>query len=153
MLFIQKSKAGDFKALTQQENDGFKLTVTDAFLYGQKKGGSNRFLVYHDKSRDIFQVCARFFPERKKSFAIILLINGPASIHPRHDRQDRRECRRNGQQIGLHGRQAGFWCSRGHLRGPFEKVLGPDSKMQMRQSFFLWQHIWHQCGRCVSGFS
>ena len=56
VVFIQKNKADDFKNLAQKEGDEFKVTVTDAFVYGQKKGGTNRFLVYHDTSRDIFQV-------------------------------------------------------------------------------------------------
>lgn len=60
LMSIQKNKAGDFKNSTEKEGDAFKATVTDAYLYGQKKGGSNRFLVYHDKARDIFQVCHVF---------------------------------------------------------------------------------------------
>ena len=59
-MFIQKNKADDFKNSAEKEGDTFKATVTDAYLYGQKKGGSNRFLVYHDKARDIFQVCHVF---------------------------------------------------------------------------------------------
>ena len=67
MIFIQKSKADDFKKLAQKENDDFKVTVTDAFVYGQKKGGSNRFLVYHDTTRDIFQVCSHFHEKSRLS--------------------------------------------------------------------------------------
>jgi hypothetical protein len=32
------------------------LAVSNVFLHGQDKEGRNRFLVYHDKDRDIFQV-------------------------------------------------------------------------------------------------
>ncbi|KAJ5177740.1 uncharacterized protein N7500_000439 [Penicillium coprophilum] len=58
LIFISEEKAEAFKALDQDKTDNDKCTVTvsvDSFLYGQKKGGKGRFLVFHDKTRDIFQ--------------------------------------------------------------------------------------------------
>ncbi|EGP90161.1 unnamed protein product [Zymoseptoria tritici ST99CH_3D7] len=52
-LFIQKDQADKFKS--RAENGRILLTVGDAVSNGQNSEGQNRWLVYHDKSRDIFQ--------------------------------------------------------------------------------------------------
>lgn len=40
----------------EKAETGYKLTVDEEYLFGQQKGDKNRFLVYHDKERLIFQV-------------------------------------------------------------------------------------------------
>ncbi|EHK96135.1 hypothetical protein GLAREA_07230 [Glarea lozoyensis ATCC 20868] len=55
-LFVSEELLDNFKSSKIQKTDsGFKLTVDDGYVYGQQKGGKNRFLVYHDKDRPIFQ--------------------------------------------------------------------------------------------------
>ncbi len=55
IIFVQASKLDELK---NKKIDGDNLTfkVDDSFQYGQKKDGSKRFLVYHDKNNKPFQV-------------------------------------------------------------------------------------------------
>ena len=55
LIFVQASKLDEFK---NRKIDGDALTfkVDDSFQYGQKKDGSKRFLVYHDKNNKPYQV-------------------------------------------------------------------------------------------------
>ncbi|KAL3483156.1 hypothetical protein BJX62DRAFT_86422 [Aspergillus germanicus] len=58
LIFIAKENLDEFKNLAHDTNNKEHLTITvsDNFLYGQNnKDGRRRFLVYHDKGRDIFQ--------------------------------------------------------------------------------------------------
>lgn len=59
-LFVSEEKLAAFKAKITKIDSGFKLTVDDDYQYGQQKEEVNRFLVYHDKERDIFQVRISF---------------------------------------------------------------------------------------------
>ncbi|KAL9608380.1 MAG: hypothetical protein Q9167_006777 [Letrouitia subvulpina] len=54
IIFVQASKLDEFK---NKKIDGDSLTfrVDDSFQYGQKKDGSKRFLVYHDKKNKPYQ--------------------------------------------------------------------------------------------------
>lgn len=59
-IFIQQGKLDALKA--KSSGDSFTITVDDSFQYGQKnKQGEGRFLVFHDKSRNldspIVEVC------------------------------------------------------------------------------------------------
>lgn len=57
-LFVSEELLDNFKSSKITKTDtGFTLTADDDYLFGQQKGGKNRFLVYHDKERSIFQVC------------------------------------------------------------------------------------------------
>ncbi|RSM17758.1 hypothetical protein BHE90_012378 [Fusarium euwallaceae] len=56
ILFVSEELLDTFKSSKIEMTDtGFKLTVDNDYVYGQQKGNKNRFLVYHDKSRSIFQ--------------------------------------------------------------------------------------------------
>ncbi|KAL6712884.1 hypothetical protein ACLMJK_009596 [Lecanora helva] len=54
LIFVQISKLEELK---NKKFDGDKLTfkVDDSFQYGQKKDGTKRFLVYHDKNNKPYQ--------------------------------------------------------------------------------------------------
>ncbi|KAI1146092.1 hypothetical protein F4825DRAFT_473029 [Nemania diffusa] len=55
-LFVSEELLDNFKSSKITKTDtGFTLTADDDYLFGQQKGGKNRFLVYHDKERSIFQ--------------------------------------------------------------------------------------------------
>ncbi|KAI8671716.1 hypothetical protein NCS57_00647600 [Fusarium keratoplasticum] len=55
-LFVSEELLDNFKSSKiERTGTGFKLTVDNDYLYGQRKGNKHRFLVYHDKSRSIFQ--------------------------------------------------------------------------------------------------
>lgn len=59
-LFVSEEKVEDFKTSKIEKADtGFKLRVDDDYMFGQQKGGRARFLVYHDKEREIMQVSTR----------------------------------------------------------------------------------------------
>jgi ribosomal protein L21E len=65
-LFIQQSKLDELK--TKSSGESFTITVDDSFQYGQKnKQGDGRWLVYHDKSRNPFQV--RVYSDKMSAFA------------------------------------------------------------------------------------
>ncbi|KAL4882466.1 hypothetical protein BJY04DRAFT_41531 [Aspergillus karnatakaensis] len=57
VIFISRDKLEAFKALSldQSNHDTLTVTVTEDFVYGERKPGAKRFLVYHDKQRRIFQ--------------------------------------------------------------------------------------------------
>ena len=57
-IFVQQSMVDSFKGLCS--GGGFfsfscKVTVTNAFQYGQNSSKTRRFLVFHDKSRKPYQ--------------------------------------------------------------------------------------------------
>ncbi|KAJ3469445.1 hypothetical protein MRS44_003510 [Fusarium solani] len=55
-LYVSEELLDNFKSSKIERTDtGFKLTVDNDYMYGQQKGNKYRFLVYHDKSRSIFQ--------------------------------------------------------------------------------------------------
>ncbi|KAL9076214.1 MAG: hypothetical protein Q9157_003749 [Trypethelium eluteriae] len=54
-LFVSEKLLDKFKSSIKKTDTGFKITVDDDYLFGQQKGGKNRFLVYHDKKRVIYQ--------------------------------------------------------------------------------------------------
>ncbi|KAJ4329451.1 hypothetical protein N0V84_000086 [Fusarium piperis] len=55
-LYVSEELLDNFKSSKIEKTDtGFKLSVDDDYVYGQQKGNKNRFIVYHDKSRLIFQ--------------------------------------------------------------------------------------------------
>ncbi|CZT16280.1 uncharacterized protein RCC_02122 [Ramularia collo-cygni] len=54
-LFIQEEKAEELKKLGTVKDSKLSLPVTLDFVNGQGKDGKNRWLVYHDKSRECFQ--------------------------------------------------------------------------------------------------
>jgi hypothetical protein len=57
LLFIAEEKVDALKTSKAQKTDsGFKVTVDKDFRYGQQKGEKNRFLVFHDNTRNIYQV-------------------------------------------------------------------------------------------------
>lgn len=56
-MYVSVELLDNFKSSKIERTDaGFKLTVDNDYMYGQQKGNKYRFLVYHDKSRSIFQV-------------------------------------------------------------------------------------------------
>lgn len=58
-LFVSSGKLEDFKKLDTNNGSDGKLTfkVSPDFMYGQRDNtGRNRFLVYHQRDRTIFQV-------------------------------------------------------------------------------------------------
>jgi hypothetical protein len=55
-LFIQTSYLQQFKDKAVGGKEKFTIMVDDSFQYGQKKGGTGRWLVYHDKEHKPFQV-------------------------------------------------------------------------------------------------
>lgn len=61
-LFISSGKLDAFKKLDTANGANGKLTmkVTTDFQYGQKdKAGKNRFLVYHEPTRDVMKQVSR----------------------------------------------------------------------------------------------
>jgi len=54
-LFIQTSYLQQFKDKAAGNKEKFTITVDDSFQYGQKQGGTGRWLVYHDKAHKPFQ--------------------------------------------------------------------------------------------------
>ncbi|KAF4334666.1 hypothetical protein FBEOM_11499 [Fusarium beomiforme] len=55
-LFVSEEILDHFKLSKIEKTDtGYKLTVDEEYLFGQQKGGKNRFLVYYDKERAILQ--------------------------------------------------------------------------------------------------
>ncbi|KAL8791671.1 MAG: hypothetical protein Q9195_005754 [Heterodermia aff. obscurata] len=54
LIFVQASKLDELKN-KKIDGDNVTLKVDDSFQYGQKKDGSKRFLVYHDKDNKPYQ--------------------------------------------------------------------------------------------------
>jgi len=56
VLFIQTSYLQQFKNKAAGDKEKFTITVDESFQYGQKKGGTGRWLVYHNKDNKPYQV-------------------------------------------------------------------------------------------------
>jgi len=56
VLFIQTSYLQQFKNKAAGDKEKFTITVDDSFQYGQKKGGTGRWLIYHNKDNKPYQV-------------------------------------------------------------------------------------------------
>jgi hypothetical protein len=57
-LLVSEEMLENFKSPKIEKTEtGHKLTVDEDYLSSQQRGDKNRFLVYHDKERVIFQVC------------------------------------------------------------------------------------------------
>ncbi|MCJ1264292.1 hypothetical protein MMC22_004163 [Lobaria immixta] len=54
IIFVQASKLAEFKN-KKIDGDEFTFKIDDSFQYGQKKDGTDRFLVYHDKNNKPYQ--------------------------------------------------------------------------------------------------
>lgn len=57
-MFIEKAKLENLKTLKLKDKAdfSFEIKAEDVFLYGQAKGGTKRWIVFHDKSYKPFQV-------------------------------------------------------------------------------------------------
>ncbi|KAI1324266.1 hypothetical protein F5Y16DRAFT_402551 [Xylariaceae sp. FL0255] len=54
LIFVQVSKLHEL-AEKSQGDEKYTLVIDENWQYGQRKDGSNRFLVYHDKSYEPYQ--------------------------------------------------------------------------------------------------
>jgi len=54
LIYVAKNKLEEFKSKATK-GDKLTLKVDESFQYGQKKGGEDRFLVYHDKGNKMYQ--------------------------------------------------------------------------------------------------
>ncbi|PMD26745.1 hypothetical protein NA56DRAFT_685059 [Hyaloscypha hepaticicola] len=67
-MFIEKAKLENLKTLKLKgkADFSFEIKAEDVFLYGQAKGGTKRWIVFHDKSYKPFQ--HRFVDSTIKKF-------------------------------------------------------------------------------------
>lgn len=59
LIFIQASKLEEFKNKKATSERDFDFNINEEFQYGESRDKSTRFLVYHDKGNQIFQVGSR----------------------------------------------------------------------------------------------
>ena len=57
LIFIQANKLNELAAKAEG-TERYTFTIDGSWQYGQKKDGTGRFLVYHDKANRMFQVGA-----------------------------------------------------------------------------------------------
>ncbi|KAF5723098.1 hypothetical protein FMUND_2139 [Fusarium mundagurra] len=54
-IFIQVSKADEFRRKHDRSKDSYTVRIDRDFLYGQNREQTKRFLVLHDKEHELFQ--------------------------------------------------------------------------------------------------